>query len=473
MSDDRANWMGEAPPDRTHYASAGIGGEGVCEQIDEAERLASEKEKMLADAVERLAKLSRQRYEQCRQEEAKALGVRASILDDFVRMARAGDEDADQLQGEKLERIMPDPWPDPVILADLLSRLADYFARYAVLPNGGPCACAEWTVHTYVYDVFDISPKLWINAPTRDSGKTRMLELLGLVVAHPLACASVKPASLFRAISLLKPTMLLDEVDGYFKAGASDQADELRTILNASHSRTTGYVIRSVGEDHEVRRFHVFAPVAMAGIGAIPGTLASRSISIRMRRALPRERPPRITKKTRQEAEVLARKCVRWAQDNRDKLDPDRDPTTWADELFNRAGDNWRVLCSIADLAGGIWPKLTVDAVRALSPPDDDAETIAEKLLHDLEAVWPRTGLDPDRREKEATSEDLVGLLVALEGRPWAEMGKARKALTKNRLATLLEVFKVRPGFLGPKDARKRGYRLADLADAFGRHPKP
>ena len=169
-------------------------------------------------------------------------------------MAKAGDEEVHQLQGEKLERTAPEPWPEPVNLADLLSALADYFSRYAVLPTGGPFACALWTTHTYVFELFDITPKLWINAPTRDSGKTRIPELLELVVAHPLACASVKPASLFRAIALLKPAMLLDEVAGYFKAGASDQADELRTILNASHSRTTGYVIRSVGEDHEVRR---------------------------------------------------------------------------------------------------------------------------------------------------------------------------------------------------------------------------
>ena len=35
--------------------------------------------------------------------------------------------------------------------------------------------------------------------------------------------------------------------------------------------------------------------------------------------------------------------------------------------------------------------------------------------------------------------------LVAMEGRPWAEFGKARKPITKNRLAALLGGFHVVP----------------------------
>ena len=42
-------------------------------------------------------------------------------------------------------------------------------------------------------------------------------------------------------------------------------------------------------------------------------------------------------------------------------------------------------------------------------------------------------------------SADLVKDLIALEGRPWAEMGRARKALNQNRLARMLKPLGIAP----------------------------
>ncbi|HZD29398.1 MAG TPA: hypothetical protein VE251_11985, partial [Xanthobacteraceae bacterium] len=44
----------------------------------------------------------------------------------------------------------------------------------------------------------------------------------------------------------------------------------------------------------------------------------------------------------------------------------------------------------------------------------------------------------------EITSADLVKALVAIEGRPWAELGKSRRPLTQNKLARMLAVRGVR-----------------------------
>ena len=46
----------------------------------------------------------------------------------------------------------------------------------------------------------------------------------------------------------------------------------------------------------------------------------------------------------------------------------------------------------------------------------------------------------------EIPSADLVKTLVGLEGRPWAEMGKARKPLTQNMLARMLKPHGIAPG---------------------------
>ena len=64
---------------------------------------------------------------------------------------------------------------------------------------------------------------------------------------------------------------MIDEADTFLA-----EAEELRGVLNSGHRRT-GEVIRDVGDDFEPRRFSTWAPVAIAAIGKIPGTLEDRS----------------------------------------------------------------------------------------------------------------------------------------------------------------------------------------------------
>src|SRR4029453_5849286 len=69
----------------------------------------------------------------------------------------------------------------------------------------------------------------------------------------------------------------------------------------------------------------------------------------------------------------------------------------------------------------------------------------------------------------EMASTDLVEALVAIEGRPWAEMGKSRKPLTKHGLAYRLKPLGIITKKIGPKDARAAGYIREDFKDAFER----
>ena len=73
--------------------------------------------------------------------------------------------------------------------------------------------------------------------------------------ARPLAASSITPASLFRVVELVRPTLLIDEADTF----ATDN-DELRGIINSGHSRDSAHVIRTVGDDHEPRSFSTWCP---------------------------------------------------------------------------------------------------------------------------------------------------------------------------------------------------------------------
>ena len=242
----------------------------------------------------------------------------------------------------------------------------------------------------------------------------------------------------------------MDEADTFIRG-----AEEIRGILNAGHKRG-GQVLRTVGDDYEPRAFSVFAPVAIAGIGDLPGTIADRSVIISMKKAMPDELPAAIDRETRMEAARLAASAMRWALDHPELVDATPD----MGHLYNRAADNWRALFAIAEAAGGNWLALARLTAAALIVTDDDTETLGVKLLGDIRQLFT---------ENEISSQELVERLLRLEGRPWAELNRGRP-LTTNRLARLLKPFVIFPTDIGPENARLRGYRLERFADAFGRY---
>jgi hypothetical protein len=62
---------------------------------------------------------------------------------------------------------------------------------------------------------------------------------------------------LFRKIEQEAPTLLLDEVDGIFRAKSDESKEALRALLNAGFERRAT-VPRCVGPEHRLTDFRVF-----------------------------------------------------------------------------------------------------------------------------------------------------------------------------------------------------------------------
>jgi putative DNA primase/helicase len=293
-------------------------------------------------------------YDQRRTSTAKMLGVRVGALDAEVAARRQRQAETAGAQDNGAEQAaMPEPWTDTVDGAQLLAELSAYYARYVVLPEGAADALALCTEHTYAVDAAQITPRLAVVSPQPRCGKTTLIALLGAATARPLSAANITASALFRAIEAWRPTMLIDEADTFLKDN-----EDLRGVLNAGHYRPTAYVIRSVPVDDswEPRAFRVWGPVAIALIGSLPSTLADRSITIKLRRKTKHEQVERLRlDRLGDTAEPLRRRCLRWAQDNLARLG-ECDPAM-PDLLHDRAADNWRPLCAIAEVAGGDWPQ--------------------------------------------------------------------------------------------------------------------
>ncbi len=134
--------------------------------------------------------------------------------------------------------------------------------------------------------------------------------------------------------------------------------------------------------------------------------------------------------------------------------------------LVNRAADNWKPLFAIADMVGGGWPERARKAA-SVAAVAQDSQTAFEETLAAIKSILDGDNLD------EIGSEQLVGGLVAIEGGPWSEWGKAHKPITQNALARLLRPFKVVPGDIGPNHARRKGYQRVQFRDLFEAYLSP
>src|SRR5262249_47441284 len=105
------------------------------------------------------------------------------------------------------------------------------------------------------------------------------------------------------------------------------------------------------------------------------------------------------------------------------------------------------------------------DAFAKLTSSDDlDAQGVGTVLLFDIDAIFKNKSID------QIPSAELAEALAEIEGRPWAEWGRHRKAISPNQLANQLRRFEVKPDSIKFGDKTLRGYRQIDFAEAFARY---
>jgi hypothetical protein len=433
--------------------------------------------------IEKLARMPPLEYERSRKDAGKRLGIsRLSLLDALVKAKRVylklDADDGKQGQGQPIEFPEPEPWPDEVKGTDLLDEIATAIRRHVVMSDRERDICALWAVYTYLVDCFLVSPRLAIRSPTPECGKTTLLSVLEHLVLKPLRTSSVTASVTFRVIAMCRPTILIDE-----GKNIADKTDLLE-VLNDGH-RCGGQTLRNVpiGDGYEPRAFATFAALAIALTGAsLPSELHGRSLVIDMKRRLPGDKIEEIRVGRTAHLDVLARKTARWATDNAVRI-ADMEPAI-PPGIYSREADNWKPLLAIADTAGGDWPQRARDAAaKSHAAADVDDASMVELLLADIRDVFAAEGSEKsatpvadmfaEKTDVEISSADLVKALVAIEGHPWAEMGKSRKPLSTDALAKRLRPLAIRPGNIGPKDARLRGYKLSQFEEAFSRYLPP
>ncbi len=358
----------------------------------------------------------------------------------------------------------------PVSGAEILDSVMGFIRRFVSLTESQARVASLWVAHTHAMETAEFTPYLDINSAEKESGKTRLLEVLKVLVANPWGTENASAPAMVRKIhggfetgKPVKPvTVLFDERDS--QAGADkERAEAIRGILNSGYERG-GCYSRCVGEGAKmaVVDFSTFGAKALAGIGRVTDTVESRSVPIRMKRA----RRGEVAKFRRhgqegrkilgEGAELKARLAV-WCAANLKAL-ANAQPEV-PDALSDRQADVCEPLLAIGDAAGGDWPEAARAAlVKLCGEAQADDQSPRVRLLQDARCIFA------DKQVNEITSVDLCGLLNQIEEGPWGDWSKG-KPLSPAKLARLLKPFEIYPRQI--KNGQARGYRLSDFQEGF------
>ena len=336
----------------------------IKERENKAKQEKAEQEKVEQRVKRAAAAKKRQKERAFRTLDALPESEQEKRLDE---LARGLDEDPAKVREEFATSFSPpvesklELWPETVDSAKLLADLVKQIRRYVVIRDDGTTAVALFAAMSWIHNaVATHSPILGATSSDPDSGKTTLLGVLGLLVPKPFRSAELTGAAAFRLIDREHPTMIVDEADDIFQ-----RKKDLVHIINASWTRGTP-IPRGLPGQAGVHWYDVFCPkiIGLKGM-KVPGTTASRFITIKMLPRLPEETIEDFPFVDGPEFVEIRRKLARWAADNAVALGdakPEQPPG-----FHNRLAANWRLLFAIADHAGGDWPKRARQAAVKLS----------------------------------------------------------------------------------------------------------
>jgi hypothetical protein len=344
--------------------------------------------------------------------------------------------------------------------ARLLDEVAAFIRRFVVLTRAQVVALALWVLHTHVIAAADTTPYLVVTSAEKRSGKTRLLEVLELLVREPLQTANTSDAALFRTVAEREPTLLLDEVDAIFK---SRDREDLRGLLNSGFRR--GAVVLRMGGPKmtTLEQFPVFCAKAFAGIGQLPDTIEDRSIRIRLERKTRDEPTERFRRRdVAPGAESLRGLLVAWAESSVDSLHGRR--PLLPEELDDRAQDVWEPLLAIAEAAGESWAaRARATAAELSGAQAREDESLGVRLLRDIREIFD------EQKTNRLASQSLMVLLNQLPEAPWGNW--RGRPMTQQTLASFLKSFGIRSRtiWLG-HGATAKGYLWEQFEPVWARY---
>ena len=362
---------------------------------------------------------------------------------------------------EQYDRVLQSAGEILTPLGELLDMVEAFLGRFVVHPLAeAKIAHVLWIAHTHCMGEWESTPRIAFLSPEPGSGKTRALEVSETMVPRPIEAVSATPAYLFRKVSDPegRPTILYDEIDTVFKSRKGDNNEEIRGMLNAGHRRgaMAGRCVIH-GKTVTTEELPAYCAVAIAGLGKLPDSILTRSVVIRMRRRSPAEHVEPYRRRIHEvEGHALRERLVAWAE----QFSLDGYPEM-PNGVEDRAADVWEPLIAIADAAGDRWSKRArATAVTLVTDARETPPSLGVRLLADLREIFGES--------TQLSTKTILEKLWAMEEAPWGDL--RGKPLDPRRLSNYLRPYEVKPDTLRGDDSQFKGYKAANLSDAWNRY---
>lgn len=329
----------------------------------------------------------------------------------------------------------------------------NFINKYATLQHPAHAfVLTLWAAMTHIWPSFDCLPYLTITAFTKESGKTRTMELVSYLSANARTMSADSPGSMFRALDEeSKPTMFIDEAEHLNRENHS-----AREFLNKGYRRGQT-VPRTVG--NEIIDFESYSPKCFVLIGSVYDTLRGRCIEVEMRRRTPAERATAPRYKMQ---EVIAE-----GKAMRDRLHSALDAETSVIESFYY--DDTTDVSFLNERDAEIWLPLFA-ICRAMFPSRISELVTAAVDISTMKRSDARkaTGDDYKARELAADMADAQALLL----RDMISLCKGKPFIATEHLLDELRAIPTAPWRMY-RGVGLNAYNLANMLKGLGLKPKP
>ena len=145
-----------------------------------------------------------------------------------------------------------------------------------------------WIIGTYCYELFQAYPyiNLW---GLKNTGKTKVMQLSGILSFNSQVFINMSVASLFRIIEKDNPTLFIDEAENLWQPQqkGDDETSEIVACLNAGWMKGSQVPrVEKIDGKQQVIKFNVYCPKMLASIKGLKGALDTRCIRIIMVRPI-------------------------------------------------------------------------------------------------------------------------------------------------------------------------------------------
>jgi len=139
---------------------------------------------------------------------------------------------------------------------------------------------ALWIYGTYYYELFKVYPYLYLNGK-KGSGKSRLSQVLRLFCFNPKYGVNLTGPALFRLISIVGGTIIIDEVESLTDRRSSQESD-LSQVFKAGYEEGPG-AYRCEGDTEKgyiPKRYTFYGPKVVSNIFGIDDVISDRCVPV-------------------------------------------------------------------------------------------------------------------------------------------------------------------------------------------------